>query len=221
MTKSLTNLTIPVLNRYDLLQRCIKSIDYPVDHLLIIDNGQDYRARPELPDTIKKMTWLDMPANFGVAASWNLGIKAFRHDPVWFFASNDMEFQPGSVEALAEAADPQALIISEMFPHFHAFAVGEEVVRKAGLADENIYPAFEEDVEWLGRIHRAGVRIAKADVPAKHDNSSTINSSLKYRDANVVTHPENRKYRLRKEAGLLHLTEPKWSIDRWRKQDWR
>jgi len=33
------NLIIPVLNRYDLLDRMLASIDYPVAHLLIIDNG--------------------------------------------------------------------------------------------------------------------------------------------------------------------------------------
>jgi hypothetical protein len=33
------NLIIPVLNRYDLLERMLQSIDYPIAHLLIIDNG--------------------------------------------------------------------------------------------------------------------------------------------------------------------------------------
>lgn len=35
----LENLIVPVLNRYDLLERMIASIDYPIKHLLIIDNG--------------------------------------------------------------------------------------------------------------------------------------------------------------------------------------
>jgi hypothetical protein len=35
----LENLIVPVLNRYDLLQRMLDSVDVPVDHLLIIDNG--------------------------------------------------------------------------------------------------------------------------------------------------------------------------------------
>ena len=32
-------IVIPVLNRYDLLERCIKSIDCEVENLIIIDNG--------------------------------------------------------------------------------------------------------------------------------------------------------------------------------------
>ena len=220
MTK-LPNLTIPVLNRYDLLQRCVDSIDYPVEHLLIIDNGQNYRGTIRTPDYVEKLTWLDMPSNFGVAASWNLAVKSFRHDPVWFFASNDVVFQPGALANLAKLASPNQLTLSEMFPHFHAFALGEEVVKRIGLFDENIYPAFEEDIEYLGRLAREGLPVVKADVPAHHDNSSTIHSDTRYRDANSVTHGSNREYRLQKEAGLIPLTESRWRLDRWRRQDWR
>jgi hypothetical protein len=35
---------IPVLNRYDLLERCIDSLDFPVDKIIIIDNGGKIEA---------------------------------------------------------------------------------------------------------------------------------------------------------------------------------
>jgi len=38
---SIPLLGIPVLNRGDLLLRCLHSIDYPVDHLYLINNGND------------------------------------------------------------------------------------------------------------------------------------------------------------------------------------
>ena len=215
------NLTIPVLNRYDLLHRCLDSIDEPIENLLIVNNGQDYRARLTKHPMAGRVWWLDMPSNFGVAASWNLAVKSFRHDPVWFFASNDVVFQPGALANLAKLASPNQLTLSEMFPHFHAFALGEEVVKRIGLFDENIYPAFEEDIEYLGRIAREGLPVVKADVPAHHDNSSTIHSDIRYRDANSVTHGYNREYMLQKEAGLIPLTESRWRLDRWRRQDWR
>ena len=215
------NLTIPVLNRYDLLMRCLNSIDFPVAHLLIVNNGKESPEFIRRPGAVRKMTWLNMPSNFGVAASWNLGIKSFRHDPVWFFASNDMVFGSGALEHLFESAKPDALTLTEMFPHFHAFAVGEEVVKQIGLFDENIYPAFEEDIEFLGRFHKTGLPLVKVPIETYHDNSSTINSDLNFRNANIVTHPENRRYREMKEAGLLPLAEPKWSLRRWRTHDWQ
>lgn len=217
----LPNLIIPVLNRYDLLMRCLESIDYPVKHLLIIDNGQNYHARPEKPKLVEKMTWLDMPANMGVAASWNLGIKLFRHDDVWFFASNDMTFEPGALETMHETAHHGTLTLANTFPYFHTFGLGSSVVRDIGLFDENIFPAFEEDVEYLGRIARAGMTVTYAPIKTQHDNSSTINSEMKFRDANTITHPYNRQYREKKEANLLPRTEVMWSLDRWRRQDWR
>lgn len=217
----LPNLTIPVLNRYDLLGKCLDSIDYPVRHLLIIDNGENYRARPQRLDNVERLTWLDMPANFGVAGSWNLAIKSFRHDPVWFFASNDMVFGEGALATLHETATEGALTLSDTFPHFHTFALGSDVVRQVGLFDENIFPAFEEDVEMMNRIKRAGLTVQYVPISTTHQNSSTIHSSEKFARANDFTHPENRKYREMKEANLLPLVEPRWSLDRWRKHDWR
>ena len=36
---SIPVLIIPVLNRYDLLDEALQSIDYPIDNILIINNG--------------------------------------------------------------------------------------------------------------------------------------------------------------------------------------
>ncbi len=38
-------LAIPVLNRGDLLLRCIRSIDYPVGKLVIVNNGDENSSR--------------------------------------------------------------------------------------------------------------------------------------------------------------------------------
>ena len=78
---------IPVLNRYDLLERAIKSIDYPVAELLIIDNGgqstlHDYPWFSDRRHVKNYRVW-SMPTNLGVAPSWNLGIKATPHAPGW------------------------------------------------------------------------------------------------------------------------------------------
>jgi len=76
----LDNLIIPTLNRYDLLDKLLESIDYPVAHLLIIDNGGQYSlAVDDIPELVEQVTVLNMPSNLGVASSWNLGIKSFPH----------------------------------------------------------------------------------------------------------------------------------------------
>ena len=67
------NLTIPTLNQYESLQSLVRCIDYPVGHLLIIDNGGELEG-VGIPDCVEQCTILNMPSNLGVAASWNLAI---------------------------------------------------------------------------------------------------------------------------------------------------
>ena len=212
------NLTVPVLNRYDLLVRMLGSIDYPVNHLLIIDNGGGIESLDK-PDMVDKLTVWSMPANFGVAASWNLGIKAFRNDDVFFFASNDMMFEPGALKALGDATR-DAVTLSMHMPHFQTFAVGVDVVARVGLFDESFFPAYCEDIDYLWRCERAGVTVNRAFIPTKHDNSSTMHFDLNYHSANKVTFPQNTELLRWKQNNMKHEALP-FDVMRWRRQDWR
>src|SRR6056297_1567103 len=145
------NLIVPVLNRYDLLRRMLGSLDYPIRDLLIIDNGgrfEDLFERDELP--VKSVRVLNLPSNLGVATSWNLGIKLFPHDDRWTFASNDMYFRPGDLKLLSTASSG-SLTLSQHYPYFHTWAVGEAVIDRVGLFDERFVPAFFEDTDFLRR----------------------------------------------------------------------
>jgi len=74
----LENLIVPVLNRYDLLQRMLSSIDYPVEHLLIIDNGAsvvEHDLSITVPEVVRHTTYLPMPANLGGGGVMELGDK--------------------------------------------------------------------------------------------------------------------------------------------------
>jgi GT2 family glycosyltransferase len=192
----LENLIVPVLNRYDLLDRMVSSIDYPVKHLLIIDNGASSVMEDvgiDVPACVEHTTYLPMPANLGVAASWNLGVKSFPYADRWFFASNDVQFHPGALEALSEARRDE-ITVSEMIPHWQAFCLGYEAVKRVGLFDEGFFPAFCEDNDMTRRAEHAGVTIRRVDVPMVHDNSSTINSDRKLLENNARTFPTNVAY---------------------------
>jgi hypothetical protein len=129
------NLIVPVLNRYDLLNRMLASIDYKIGHLLVIDNGASIASEPyvlEPNSNFVKMTHLKMPANLGVGGSWNLGIKSFPFAKRWFIASNDIVFQPGTLEEMSWAKRDE-ITLTEAAPHWQAFALGDEAVKKIGL----------------------------------------------------------------------------------------
>jgi GT2 family glycosyltransferase len=213
----LPNLTVPVLNRYDLLERMFESLDYDIQHLLVIDNNPDSRGQATKPDCVERMTWLHMPSNLGVADSWNLAIKSFPHDDRWFFASNDMWYRPGDLERLSEATT-DALTLSQHYPYFHTFAVGEAVIDRVGLFDARFYPAFFEDTDFKRRVELAGLPILTLDVAPGHDNSSTLHSDPRFQARNADTFNRNQMLYSRKVAGMD--TSFSWSLESRRLGEW-
>ena len=190
----LENLIVPVLNRYDLLQRMLDSVDVSVDHLLVIDNGASVMAEPlelKLGDNFAKVTHLRMPANLGVAGSWNLGIKSFPYAHRFFIVSNDVVFAPGALAKLAEAKRDE-ITLTASAPFWQAFALGDEAVSDLGLFDEcGFFPAYFEDNDYMRRAEFVGVNVRRLDLDLIHDNSSTIKAG--YQDKNNKTFFANQR----------------------------
>ena len=185
------NLIVPTLTRYDLLQRMLSSIDFPVGHVLIIDNG-NMIDQLKLPAEIKELTALTMPANLGVAGSWNLGIKCFPFDSRWLIVSDDVVFPAGALERYNGLADSEKMQFFDVSPKWACFSVGQTVVEKAGLACELFHPAYFEDNDWERRIDHAGVVKEVLPIQVQHDNSSTLKSGFEHKNsatflANSVT----------------------------------
>jgi GT2 family glycosyltransferase len=213
----LSNLIIPVLNRYDLLQRMLNSVDEYVEHLLIIDNG-GMADSLKFPETVNHVHFLQLPSNLGVAASWNLGIKLFPHHERWFFASNDMVFHPGGMRTLAEAARNE-ITLCNSFPGWQTFAVGDIVVNEIGLFDEGLYPAYFEDNDYHRRAVNAGFTVRGLDIANSHDNSSTINSDMDLMGKNSITFAYNAHYYQGKvDSG--DYSQGGWQLHRRREAAW-
>lgn len=211
------NLIVPVLNRYDLLRRMIQSIDYPIEHLLIIDNGGEFHdvLHTEFIDNIHV---LNLPSNLGVAGSWNLGVKLFPHHNRWTITSNDVMFQPGNLARIAEARSDRLTLMAAP-PHWHTFVIGDEVVKKVGLASERFYPAYFEDNDWQRRIEHAGFTIDRIEVPIHHDNSSTLHANPKFGERNSRTYMMNMNFYQGKTAAEDY-TESPWDLGIRRWNEW-
>jgi GT2 family glycosyltransferase len=215
------NLIVPVLNRYDLLDRMVSSIDYPVGHLLIIDNGASDVLEDmgiDVPACVAHTTYLPMPANLGVAASWNLGIRSFPYADRWFFASNDVQFQPGSLQSLSEARTDE-ITLSGVFPYWQAFSLGYEAVRRVGLFDEGFFPAYFEDTDYLRRANHLGVPVRRIDIALDHQNSSTIKSDPRLERENSRTFMSNNAYHDEK-ISREDYGAGSWSVERRRLNGW-
>jgi GT2 family glycosyltransferase len=220
MLGKLENLIVPVLNRYDLLQRMLNSVDIEVAHLLIIDNGASNKENPlelDFSDKFKKITILPMPANLGVAGSWNLGMKSFPYAERWFIVSDDVEFNPGALEVLSTAKRDE-ISLSREFPNWQAFAIGDEVVRAIGLFDEcGFFPAYFEDDDYRRRAEFAGITLRALEISARHDNSSTIKAG--YENKNSLTFSRNQVL-FQTKVSNEDYSPGSWSLEIRRNNGW-
>lgn len=212
-------LIVPVLTRPDLLYRMVASIDDRVEHLVVIDNGDcvQHGTLLKSTDRAERVSLIKMPANLGVAGSWNLGIKAAPFAPWWMVVNFDVVWPAGSLARFAASADVDALTLSGGAPPWCAFIIGENVVRDVGLFDEGIHPAYFEDDDMARRCEAAGRPIVASGVEVWHDNSSTLAAGFSGRnghtfDANAVYYASKR------ERG--DMSEGRWSLDRRRELTW-
>ena len=200
------NLIIPTLKRYDSLQKLLSSIDFPIGHVVIIDNG-NMIDQLRLPAEIKELTVLTMPANLGVASSWNLGIKCFPHDSVWFMCSDDVEFEPGALEAWFEASAPDRLVTSEQWPHYRFFSVGEDVIDRVGLFDEALHPKSFEDTDFEWRASELGFDALRVAVDHNRNGlEKNVEKTNKFYPLNEIY------FRYKQSQGDLSAGE--WSLER-------
>jgi len=210
-------IVIPVLNRYDLLERCLASIDYPVDTLIIIDNGGQASlwGCPWLVDhrQIDDYRIWSMPSNLGVATSWNLSIKATPYSKDgWLLLNSDAWFEPGALKHFHGECSPDTITLAGR-PGWSCAHVGRNVVAKIGLFCENFHPAYFEDNDFERRAQAHGVPIVHSTAKVNHDNSSTIASDPSLAEANGRSFQANQMlYEKRWANGVP--THEEWDLDR-------
>lgn len=229
-------LGIPVLNRLDLLERCLERIDVPADILIVNNNSVDAGFRSGLRDLAARhclerrhgLEVHDQERNLGVAASWNYILAAglgWGHELV-FIGSNDTFVHPGSLAAArARIRDSRE---DELIWHVHAwnfFAIHTRAVARVGWFDENFYPAYCEDEDYTYRCDAlSGQRRVILHLPnlgAEHLGSQTILSDPEYRTLNDGTHLGwNQRYYREKWGGPPHEERFRTPFDQ-AGRDWR
>ena len=202
---------VPILTGPKILYTMLDSIDYPVAKLIIIDNGDCLNTSAGWPvEHVQSTKVIKMPANLGVAGSWNLGIKAAPFAPWWLIVNFDIVWPAGSLKMFAEQGNPDEIVLSECGQPWSAFAIGENVVRRVGLFDEGFHPAYFEDNDYARRCADEIVR--PAPIPVQHTNSSTL-AAANYGEKNNRTYASNLDYFQGGGGGG-------WTLDRRRANSW-
>lgn len=164
-------MTIPVIGAPVVVNpfwitRLIMSVDYPVDTFVIINNN----GRGEIDEELDRLTKIThkfiknikvchLPANIGISGAWNLIIKCYMMAPYWIIVNDDVAFSPGFLKEMKDAAEnnPDVGIVHGHSGDFNIgswdlFLIKDFVVSSHGLFDENLYPAYCEDSDYIMRL---------------------------------------------------------------------
>lgn len=226
-------LGVPILSRGDLLLRMISGIDFPVDKLCIVQNGTDDTVNASIKEIctsknpmINKI-YVDRPfRNLGVAPSWNMIMKSFPECDYWLIVNNDTIFYPGDLQKYHEAwkANQDAIILDangNINSGFGGFIITPSIISKIGLFDENLWPMYHEDIDYLERIKRANIKKIIID-STKYDesqHSQTIKSNDSYRRSNHQTQTMSGQYMNEKWGSQYDFVHP-WNHGSRTLADW-
>lgn len=161
-----------VVNNPYWVTRLYMSIDYPVDNFVVFNNNGRGEIDDEL-DNLKKITHryvknikiCHLPANIGTGGAWNLIIKSYMNSPYWIIVNDDVSFDIGCLEEMYNITtnDPSIGIIHGNEGDYNVgswdlFLIRDHIVRNFGLFDENLYPAYCEDADYLMRLLKRPVK---------------------------------------------------------------
>lgn len=208
------------MNRGDLLLRLVRSINHPVDRMVVVNNGKNegvIAALKELREQpnqhIGSLMVHQSPQNIGVAASWNVLLNyAFCSDPCPPYAmivGNDIMFLSNDLERMDSFTRQRQNHIFIGSRHAYSmFCLTYHGFEEIGTFDENIFPAYFEDNDHHYRCKINGGKMdGCSDVMAIHGEapnwgSSTIYSDPVMRRKNGVTFGINRDYYIKKWGGI-------------------
>ena len=205
------------LKRFDLAQRLLDSIDYPIEHLVIVDNSGTQTWNPTQPDNVKNLWMIRVPFGLGLVGAWNLIVKSTPYAPYWVLVNDDAWFEQGALDAIAQEADPNALSFPHISPEWSCIVLGQKVVEQVGLYDERLYPLYFDDNDYERRIRNANLPVKRINAIVHHDNSSTLKSG--YQDKNAVSYTNNQALFDRKVLDNDY-SEGNWSLKIRRENSW-
>lgn len=171
---------VPIVNGFNWIQRLISSIDYPVNELVIFNNNGRGELTEDLDNLckikhyyIKNIKVCHLPSNLGVSGTWNLIIKSYMNAPYWLIVNHDVAFKSGSLQMIAkQALDPESGMVLGNGLDFGVFLLKDWVIKRCGLFDENLYPAYCEDCDYYIRVKLSGIKISSAEAPYFHGQNT-------------------------------------------------
>lgn len=223
----------PIVTNPYWLNRLIMSVDYPVDNFIIINNN----GRGEIDEELDRLTKIThkfiknirvchLPANLGCAGAWNLIIKSYMLAPYWVIVNDDVAFGPGMLEEMSTLmeADPDLGMIHPNKGDFNLgswdlFVMRDIIVKTFGLFDENCYPAYCEDADYIMRFsHRPIKKIIGLNSVYYHGHA--VASEQEYYEENAGSQTKKSDPALREKLDKVNDLNIDYLTKKWG-PDWR
>jgi GT2 family glycosyltransferase len=195
-----------VYSQFDKADRLLASIDYPVEHLVIVDNSGTKNWEPKQPEEVKNLWLIRVPFGLGLVGAWNLIIKSTPYAPYWVLVNDDAWFEAGALEKISKEVDPESINFVDIVPDWSCVVFGEGAIAKAGLYDERFYPLYFDDNDLDRRMEKAGVRIQRIAAKVHHENSSSLSGK---------SEQNNRSYSANQNLMNKKITEEDFSPGYW------
>ena len=179
-------LGVPVLSRYDLLERLIASAEdgaVKPHRYLIVDNGGRLDTKSSsIARAVARgatVSVLSPGRNLGVAASWNAILREAHPRYATVISNDDVTLGPRTLEWLysKDAIDRHDFIIAEGGHHANGwclFLQAPSCAEKVGFYDENFYPAYYEDTDYHRRMTLAGIEPFRLPTDHAYEGWATI-----------------------------------------------
>lgn len=220
---SISVLGTAIVNGTHWLYKLIKSIDFTIDNFVVFNNngrGQITSDLDKIKDIqhpfIKKIHICHLPANLGCSTAWNLIIKSFITSSHWVITNHDISFTKGFLETLYnKSLDPEVGMIHGARGEFNIgtwdiFLIKDWVIKKYGLFDENFYPAYNEDWDYLLRFIHDPIKKDFVNLPYYHGDT------LDYAKSGGQTYKLETDRTVKYKIDLArHLNETEYMDKKW------
>lgn len=209
------------------VKRLYESIDFPVENFFVINNSGNSEITAELEELrrldnkqVLNLHITHLPSNLGVASAWNLIIKSFLMKHYWVIVNDDVAFTSGFLEEMYSKAKQQDVGIVHGYGGdfgdgaWDLFLIKDFVINEFGLFDENLYPAYCEDADYIMRTHNRVKKINQLEHKYLHGDG--------YGDEYYTHGSQTKKtsVELSQKLELVNLTNFEYMNKKWGK-GWR
>lgn len=190
-------LICPVLNRFDLLEKMLKTVDCPVGQVVVVDNSC---TGYEVPTNI-----IDAPVGYirpftgiGYGGAINAGITQTAYASWWLWASNDLTWGPGDLGFISKHMESAFRdVVARFISHGFIYgAINAAAIDKVGLVDDwEFFPIYEDDIDYYRRLKLGKVEVVHYKGGIIHGDegvgSLTIRSDDNIKRRNSSSHSDN------------------------------